>query len=167
VKLTTTTNERTYLPPGTELRWIQEDGETSYLEVTPEAAINLLRRPVPAWPTAPVPGFMPEPGGRLFRTKGLTQQAARDAAVEHAEDVLWDVELKIRKFLAISPGSSRHYAILTLFGSPEDRASLVKAERSRCATDTQGASRQGLVMGAIGGLVVGSGLTGLLCWLKK
>ncbi len=162
----TTTSQRPSLPQGAEIRWI-EDGDASYLEVTPEATINLLRRPVPAWPTTPVPGFMPDADGRLFITKALTQQAAKDSAAEHAEDVLWDVDLKIRKFLLVSPGSSRQHAILTLFGSPEDRASLVKAARSRCATDAQAASRQGLVVGAVGGLVVGSGLTGLLCWLKK
>jgi len=163
-------NDKKALPPGTTLEW-EEDGPASRLTITPLAAENSLGHRVLAWPD-PLHQwrndrvFVPERGGRRVVTHWRTDASKAD--LEHrATDLLWEAELRIRKFIDISPSTTRERAILYLFAPGAEIASQVKLAERRCDTRDDSAWRQGAVVGAVGGVVIGAAVNRLITWLKK
>jgi len=150
------------LPPGTKVEWL-EDGR---LAVTPLSAEDSLGYPVLAWP---------EPiHDRVFvyeMREGWVSRWSTDLSKtdleELAADMLWEAEDRIRKFIDISPSTTRERAILHLFGPAAEIASQVKLAERGCDTRRESAWRQGAVVGALGGVVVGTAVSRLITWLKK
>lgn len=151
------------LPPGTKLEWLEDDR----LAVTPLSAQNSLGRRVLAWPE---PG---QPNDRVFvleREDRLVSQRSTDASkaelVIRASERLWAAEVRIRQFIDISPSTTRERAILYLFAPGAEIASQVELAERRCDTRHYSAWRQGAVVGAVGGVVVGTAVTRIIKWLK-
>lgn len=142
-------------PPGTrvEVTW-HHSGQV--VTLSPAVAYDPAGNPIVAWPRVLEGYYLAEPGGRQFTTGALDADfGAR--AVQRTLQELWKVEEQIRSFLRI--GLAREAAILHLFGKAEDQANLVKLQQKQ-------SWESGALVGALGGLLVGSGAVAI-AWVTR